>query len=69
MEIYNWFIKRYLNKYWNITNPLHDFSHITIDGKESNKIFKEWLESICDKLYDVKKKNTDNQIFEWIKYI
>ena len=47
-----------------LQDPIYDFSHITIDGKESNKNFKEWLDSICDKLYDVKKKKTDNEIFE-----
>lgn len=33
------------------------------DGKQSHKNFKVWLDSVCDKLYDVRKKNTDELIF------
>lgn len=34
------------------------------DGKQSHKNFKVWLDAICDKLFDVRKKNNDELIFE-----
>ena len=47
-----------------LNDPRFDWSHLTVDGKESNVNFKEWLESVCEKFYEVKKKTTDNEIFE-----
>lgn len=33
------------------------------DGKQSHKNFKEWLDSVCLKLYDLKKNDNDELIF------
>lgn len=36
----------------------------TKDGKESHKNFKEWLYTMGDMLFEIHKKNNDNDIFD-----
>ena len=57
-------LKGVKNTIESLKDPEFDWSHVTIDGKESHKNFKNWLDSVCGKLYDVHKKNNDDEIFE-----